>query len=413
MLIPKTESSLFGFAMNKRVKLSERMVKSAQPREKDYHIFDEEVRGLSLCVYKSGNRAFAFSYRFKGRQRRYTIGRWPEWSVTAARERAKVIRRQIEDGIDPMEKRQAALAEPRISDLVDRYQSEHLPRLAARNASDQKSMLRRFVMPSWHARLVSEITPMDVDAILVEVAKGRPNKEGVVVPTPIRANRVGEVLRKMFNLAVKWGMRPDNPAETFRRLPEVERDRFLSPDEIDMIISVLDRCEDQRGPDIIRMCLLTGARLGEVRCATFEQFDLERGIWTKQASTTKQRKIHRVPISDDVVALIRKRRAALGVGEGWLFPGDAEGKPVQDLRRFWGRVRRETGLEDVRIHDLRHTFASLLVSGGASLEMIGKLLGHSQAKTTQRYAHLMDSPLREGVNRVAGIVSPHVRAVED
>ena len=403
-----------------RVKLTERLVKAAEVRAKDYHLFDSEVLGLALCVYKSGNRAFTLSYRFQGRQRRYTLGRWPDWSVTAARDRAKALRRQIDAGVDPMEERSDARTLPRVSDLVDRYKEEHLPRLAARNASDQSSMLDKIVMPAWRNKLVEEITPMDVDALLSIVAKGRPRpskKSGSsdaepVKPTPVRANRCGEVLRKMFNLAVMWRMCSENPANGFRKREEQERERFLSPEEISRLSDALENAEDQRGASIVRMCLLTGARLGEVRCARFEQFDLEHLTWTKQAATVKQRKTHRIPISEDVATLVRQRRAILEADTGWIFPGDAEGKPVQDLRRFWRSIQKAADLPDVRMHDLRHTFASMLVSGGASLEMIGKLLGHTQTRTTQRYAHLMESPLRDGVNQVAGLVQPKLRVVK-
>ena len=176
---------------------------------------------------------------------------------------------------------------------------------------------------------------------------------------------------------------------------------------------MLDAAEDQRAAAIIRMCMLTGARVGEVRTARFEQFNLDYAIWSKPASTTKQRKIHRVPISQDVAAIVRVRQHAVPRGNPWLFPGETVGQPVREIRRFWAKVQKDAGLADVRIHDLRHTFASLLVSGGASLEMIGKLLGHSQMQTTQRYAHLMDSPLRAGVDTVASLLRPRPRLVHD
>jgi len=159
--------------------------------------------------------------------------------------------------------------------------------------------------------------------------------------------------------------------------------------------------------------MLTGARVGEVRQARFEDFNLEHLSWTKPASTTKQRRVHRVPISDEAAAIVRQRRIAVVKGSPWLFPGDTPGQPVQEIRRFWARIQKDIGIEDVRIHDLRHTFASLLVSGGASLEMIGKLLGHSQMQTTQRYAHLMDSPLRAGVGAVASAFKPRPRLVHN
>ncbi|WIY52432.1 tyrosine-type recombinase/integrase [Devosia sp. YIM 151766] len=411
--------------MTSRTRLTEKLVRAAEPRSGDYQIFDNEVLAFALVIYPSGTKAFNLSYRVSGRQRRIVIGRWPDWSVVAARERAKELRRAIDMGADPMDERQQVREAPRISDLIDRYIEEHLPRLAPRNAADQTSMLRNRIEPEWKSRLVEDITPADVEKLLTRIAQGRarPHKANPKrkrskplakpKPTPIRANRVGEVLRKMFTLAVQWKMRDDNPATSFRKRIEIERERFLSPDEISRLAEALAAVEDQRGATIIRLCLLTGARLGEVRCARFEQFNLDLLSWSKPAATTKQRRIHRLPISKEVAAIVRLRRTAVGMDCAWLFPGDAADKdqPVQDLKRFWRNIQKDADLPDVRIHDLRHTFASLLVSGGASLEMIGKLLGHTQYRTTQRYAHLLDGPLRAGVNAVADMVKPRLRVI--
>lgn len=413
--------------MRKREKLTEKQVRAAEPRAKSWQLFDADVLGLSICIYPSGSRSFMFDYRSSGRQRRYTIGRWPEWSVAAARDRAKALRRDIDAGQDPVADREDERDAPRIPVLIDRYLKEHAAHLAARNASDQESMLRKLVEPHWKHRLVAEIEPADVERLLSIIAKGRARPAKAKPkgkrrkplqppkPTPIRANRAGEVLRKMFNLAVSWKMRADNPAEGFRRRLEVERDRFLSMDEISRLSEALDASGDPRGAAIIRMCMLTGARLGEVRTARFEYFDLERGIWTKPAASTKQRRVHRVPISAETVDLVRTRIEAVPDGCAWLFPGDADEKdqPVQEVRRFWKAIQSAADLHGVRVHDLRHTFASLLASGGASLEMIGKLLGHTQARTTQRYAHLTDTPLRARVDAVAGMIRPKIRLVHD
>jgi site-specific recombinase XerD len=418
--------------MPARERLTEKLVRGLEPRHDDYQVFDEEVRGLAVAVYASGSRAFNLSYRFHGRQRRITIGRWPEWSVVSARERAKFLRREIDAGTDPLGRREEARAVPHVVDLIDRYTKEHVPRLAPRNGSDQVSMLRSLVKPEWKNRLVPEITPADVERLLTKVAEGRARPAMYMVksrgkrqlkgarPTPVRANRCGEVLRKMFNLAIKWKMRQDNPADGFRRREEVERDVFLSIEEIGRLAEALNAADNQRGAAIVRLCMLTGARLGEVRQARFDQFNLELAVWIKQAATTKQRRVHRVPISAEAAALIRQRRAAVPAGCPWLFPGDAEpdaafpeGKPVQEIRRFWQSLQTKAQLPGVRLHDLRHTFASLLVSGGASLPMIGKLLGHTQAKTTQRYAHLAELPLRAGVNAVAEILTPRPRLVHN
>jgi integrase len=408
-----------------RQKLSEKVLRDAEPAEgRDYQIFDTEVRGFAACIYRGGGRAFTLDYRYAGRQRRMTFARWPEWGVTAARERAKALRRDIDGGGDPLATRDAKREAPRVSDLVKRYVEMHLPHLATLNASDQRSMMEKFIDPTWGTMLVTEVSSYDVELLLNKVAEGRarpskqkPNNRARKLqgakPTPVRANRVGEVIRKMFAYAVKWGWRTDNPATGFRRRMETPRERYLSQEEIAGLALALDAAEDDRAAGIIRLCMLTGARVGEVRQARFEDFNLEHLSWTKPATITKQRRVHRVPISDEAAAIVRQRRLAVIKGSPWLFPGDVPSQPVQEVRRFWARIQKEVGIDDVRIHDLRHTFASLLVSGGASLEMIGKLLGHSQMQTTQRYAHLMDSPLRAGVNAVASAFKPKPRLVHD
>lgn len=409
--------------MGSTLRINEKIIRDAIPDpERDYLIFDSEVTGFAIRIYRSGSRSFTFDYRIQGRQRRYRIGPWPEWTAVGARERARELRRQVDLEIDPHDAREFHRTAPNVTELIDRYIAEHLPKLASRSQADQISMMRKLVQPVWGKRLVVDITKQDVAALLDDVAKGRarphkakPNNRARKLqgskPTPIRANRLGQMLRKMFNLAIEWEWRVDNPAQGFHQRIENSRERFLSIDEIKRLADALDAAEDERGAAIIRMCMLTGARVGEVRTARFEDFNLEFGTWSKPASTTKQRKIHRIPISEDVARLVRQRRLCVPQGCPWLFPGEMPGQPVQELRRFWLKMRSEARIEDVRIHDLRHTFASLLVSGGASLEMIARLLGHSQMSTTQRYAHLMDTPLREGVNAVADILSARPKLV--
>lgn len=409
--------------MAERTKLTEKTLREAVPIVgRDYQIFDSELRGFAVCIYRGGGRAFTLDYRHAGRQRRMTFARWPDWSVSAARGRAREIRRDIDAGADPLAERGALREAPRVSDLIARYCAQHLPKLAERNAADQRAALAKLVAPVWGRKLVTEITSTDVDKLLNKIAEGRarPHKEKPnnrarklqpAKPTPVRANRMGEVLRKMFTLAVEWGWCDQNPAQRFHRRVETPRERFLSQAEITSLAAALDRSEDRRAADIIRMCMLTGARLGEVRQARFAQFNLEHLSWSKPPMMTKQRRVHRVPISEQTAAIVRQRQRAVPNGIPWLFPGDAPGQPVQEVRRFWKQIQKQCALHDVRIHDLRHTFASLLVSGGASLEMIGKLLGHSQMQTTLRYAHLMDAPLRAGVDAVASAFQPKPRLV--
>jgi integrase len=312
---------------------------------RDYQVFDTEVRGFSIRILRSGSRTFALDYRFAGRQRRMAIGRWPEWTVTAARERVKGMRREIDERRDPLGERSQLREAPRFSDMIDRYLAEHVPHLAKTNASDQRSMLTKLVAPHWGSKLVTEITPHDVAKLLNIIAKGRarPSKEKPnnrarklqgAKPTPIRANPVGEVLRKMFTLATGWGWRTDNPALVFKKRIENERERFLSQEEIGKLAGALDAADHQRAAGIIRTCMLTGSRVGEVRQARFEKFNLELGSWSKPAAMTKQRKIHRIPISADVAAIVRQRGLLVPKGNPWLFPGDTPGQPVTEIGQW-------------------------------------------------------------------------------
>lgn len=406
--------------------LTEKNLRAMEPGPKNIIVYDDDVVGFGCRITTAGARSFILTYRVHGRERRITIGAWPDWSVVAARERAKEFKREIDQGRDPLGDRNDARAAPTIKHLIDRYIDEHAIRLAKRSRDDQASMLRKFVEPVWGARKVADIDHEDVDKLLAEVAKGRPRwmhekrkrKGGRKVPkrrvqqirpSPIRANRLGEVLRKMFYIAMRWKMRPDNPAQGFHRNPEPPRERYLSKDEINRLSTALAEHANVRGGDVIRLLLLTGARRGEALNARWEHFDLETAVWTKPAANTKQRRLHRAPLSGAAVALLRTIRARVPNDCPWVFPGDAEGKPLQEMKRFWDDVREKAELTDVRIHDLRHTFASLLVSGGMTLPMIGKLLGHTQVQTTQRYAHLFDDPLRAGLDELGEILRPKLR----
>jgi len=407
--------------------LTERFVKASEPNPvRNIIVRDDEVIGFGLRVTTAGAKSFVLTYTIAHRERRITIGSWPEWSVTAAREKACDLKRRIDNGDDPLAERQEAREASTVRDLIDRYIAEHVPTLSARNGKDQTSMLRKLVEPEWGIRKVVDITEADVAKLLSKIAAGRrrPHKTKPTRkrakplagrrPTPVRANRVGEVLRKMFNLAIKpWRMRTDNPAIGFARNVENEREVFLSLKQIDRLAAALDAHENQRAADVVRFILLTGARKGEALTARPEQFNLDLAIWTKKASTTKQKKMHRVPLSRVAVTFVRARLATLPPDSQWLFPGDVEGKPIEDIRRFWADIQKAAGLEGVRVHDLRHTFASLLVSGGMSLPMIGKLLGHSSPKTTQRYAHLLDDPVRQGADAVGELLRPKLRLVSD
>jgi integrase len=249
---------------------------------------------------------------------------------------------------------------------------------------------------------------------------------------------VVEVIRKAFNLSIRWGWRVDNPASGVHRNPEEKRARYLSDAEVVRLSEALTAHSENASTNAIKLLMLTGARRGEVLSARWDMFDLKAGVWVKPSSHTKQRKEHRVPLSAPAVQLLAgilasakaKASASGTLLSPYVFPGHG-GKPITDIKRTWLSVCRKAGLAVqiekrtrdgkvfmtdkgqavmrwqamARIHDLRHTYASILASHGLSLPIIGALLGHTQPQTTARYAHLLDHPLRAATERVGAVVT--------
>lgn len=216
--------------------------------------------------------------------------------------------------------------------------------------------------------------------------------------TPYQANRTLALMSKMFELSVRWGQRSDNPARGIEKFSEEKRDRWLSDDELQRLLVALSTHPNQVAANAIRLQLLTGARIGEVLTAKWEDFDLERAVWTKPSHHTKQKRREHLPISVATRDLLTAMKAEASTESCWLFPGRSSDQPYKDLKRFWRSVTTSAGLKDYRIHDNRHTHASHLVSSGLSLTIVGRLLGHTNPATTQRYAHLADDPLRQAVD---------------
>ncbi len=398
----------------------------AAPETGNRIIYDKEVRGFGVRVTKAGAKAFVLNYRAAGVERRITIGSFPDWKVAQARARAKDLKRIIDNGGDPMADRHADRAAPTVNDLADRFVDEHLAKRRATTVTDYKSILRLYVRPQLGTKRVTDVRHADVEKLHRTIAK----------TAPYRANRTVAVLSKMLSLAVKWEMREDNPARGIERAAEERRERFLSPVEIGRLADALSAHKEKVSVDAIRLLMLTGARRGETLAAKWSEFDLTAGVWLKPSAHTKTKKTHRVPLSAPALLLLTEMRAQAdkeirrgGTAEH-LFPG-RPGHPLTEIKRVWASVCREAGLSvriekktdagkpvldargkpvmvwesTVRIHDLRHTYASILASSGLSLPIIGALLGHTQASTTQRYAHLMDDPLRAATERVGAVIT--------
>jgi integrase len=373
-------------------RLSDAGAKKLEPRSGTYIEFDTVVKGFGVRVTPAGSRSFVICYRTRsGRQRRYTIGSLPNWSVSAARKVAKELLQRVGLGEDPVAQRQDDRGGETVSDLADRYTEQHMPKKRPRSQREDRDLLRLYILPAMRTRKVRDVDHAAVDALHRKITK-----EG----KPTRANAVVRLLSKMFNLSIKWGMRADNPCKHVEKNDELPRERYLSQAEIARLWTALDAEKDRESVAAILLAILTGARLGEIVKASWDQFDLQQGVWTKPSSHTKQKRTHRAPLTPRALAMLQAMREE-NPNESMLFPVRAK---IGTVRPAWERARTAAGLDDVRFHDLRHSFASLLAGDGVSLLMIGKLLGHTQEKTTARYAHLADEPLRDAVARVGKLV---------
>lgn len=354
--------------------------------------YDDEETGFGCRVTAAGFRAFVLNYYTAGRERRYTIGACSTWKTAAARKEAKRLKLQLEaNGIDPLAKIQAERGEPTVRDLCERYIEDHLPTKRERSALDDRGMIAKRVLPALGPIKVRDVTFSNIDALHRSITKS-----GLTT----RANRVATLLSTMFEQAIRWGWRTDNPCRGIKHNGENKRERYLSGTELAALTEALDDHPDQQAANIIRLLLLTGARRGEVFAATWDQFDLEAGVWVKPASVTKTKKLHRVPLSAPARLLL----ADLPQEGAYVFPGRYGGHR-QSVKRAWAELCESAGIRGARVHDLRHTFASLLASSGQSLPIIGALLGHSNPATTARYAHLLDDPLRQATETAGALIT--------
>ncbi|WLA79013.1 tyrosine-type recombinase/integrase [Bradyrhizobium elkanii] len=389
------------------------------------------VSGFGVRVTAKGARAFILNYRTRsGQERRFTIGSVRNsrdsdgWSTQAARDEADRLKRDIDLGKDPLAQLEVDRSQKTVGELCKKFMVESRETNAEGTADGYQGQIDNWILPILKAgTLVVDVEPEDIQELHRKVSK-----EG----GPFVANRVVSLVSHMFNRAIFWnGSKRDkgwaliNPTKGVERNTEHNRERYVDPkDELVRLLKALDEHEDRQAVDIIRFTLLTGCRKSEALKASWDQFKFTEGkigpegktapegTWTKQSHHTKQKRLHHTPLSTPAVLMLMDLRAsaeanakAKGVEMSpWVFPGRVREQPREGVKRPWEEIRTAAKISDVRMHDLRHSFASILVSGGNSLEIIGKLLGHTNPLTTKRYAHLFVDPLREAANRVGAVV---------
>lgn len=376
-------------------KITKRSIDAFKPEAREQFLWDTELRGFGLRVSPRGKKTFIIQYRNGGRTRRMSLGAYGALTPDQARDLARRRLGEVAGGADPSATRQRERRAPNVSALCDRFMQEHvLMQCKETTQKEYKRCCEVLIKPKLGGMRVQDVTRADITELHYSLRS-----------KPYLANRVLAIISKMFNLSELWDLRPDgsNPTRHVQRYKENKRQRFLSPDEIQTLMHVLN-CAEAEGtetPHVIaafKLLLLTGCRLSEIQKL---KWSYVRGdvIILPDAKTGPRR----VLLSESAVHVLdHVQTLSNGV---YVIAGAARDTHVINLQKPWRRIRAAANLTDVRIHDLRHTYASVAAMIGHSLPMIGRLLGHTQAQTTARYAHLADTSARNALNKVDAMMA--------
>ena len=378
-------------------KITKRLVDAVEPRDKPYTIYDGQVPGFGIRVQPGGTKTYVVLYRFAHHRRCVSLGRHGVITPEQARTQATKILVRVKDGEDPAASRQSGGHVTTVADLAKRFDKEHIAvRLKPKSAEGYRSNLRLFIVPALGRFKVAEVTRADVARFHLEFQQN-----------PYQSNRNLAIVSKMFNLAELWGLRPDgsNPCRHVKRYKEEKRERYLSTDELARLGEVLRKCEregneDQSVINLIRLLMLTGCRLNEILTLKWDYVDLDNGVFRLPDSKTGAKIVHIGGAAVGVLGKIERLD-----DNPWVINGTFANTHLQSPQHSWRRIRARAELDDVRIHDLRHTFASMAVSSGEGLPMIGKLLGHTQIQTTARYAHLFNEPIKQAAGNISSSIA--------
>ncbi len=377
-----------------RIKLNKRVIDAARYERATgaHYLWDTNIACFGLRVYPSGRKAFVVTYRVRGTQRFLTIGRYGELTLAQARGKAHEVLGQARRGEDPAADRRSYRRSPTMKDLAERYMKDYC-RVHNKPATVkvQQRTWDRFLVPRFGCRKVVDIGRPDVQALHTELAE-----------TPGMANLVRSQFSKALNLAEVWGWRPDgsNPCRHVKLYKIKKRERFLSETELARLSGVLAEAERTQSETAIaiaalRLLMLTGCRVGEILNLRWKEVDFEGQCLRLPDSKTGAKIVYLNGPALQVLAKLERQE-----DNAYAFPGKIAGRPLSKLGCPWRRLRKKADLEDVRIHDLRHSFASFGVGLGLPLQRVGKLLGHSKIATTERYAHLADDPIRQANEQI-------------
>lgn len=382
--------------MNKSI--NKRTVDSTKPGTKDLFIWDTALRGFGLKTTPTGSKIYILQYRINGQLRRYTIGKHGMWTPDSARKEAKNLLGQVAKDEDPAEKKQSDKTYPTVKIFASKYLEEYAQvEKKPRSIQEDRRNLANHVIPAIGTRRIDLIGRAEIQKKIHHPLR----------KAPIAANRVRSLLLTMFNLAEEWGDRPidTNPIRRIKKYKEHKRQRRLSKEELVRLGAVLKKVEQNgtHSPSVIgaiRLLLFTGARKDEILTLKWAYVDVQRANLHLPDSKTGEKDI---PLNPQALRVLRSLSRI--IGNPYVLPGQKRVSHLVNLDAPWFQIRKEAKLEDVRIHDLRHTFASVGRDAGIDLTHIGGILGHTEIATTQRYAHLDEEPKKQAANRIGAEIS--------
>ena len=356
------------------------VVEENKPRSMFY---DDKARGLFVMVSKS-IKTFYVLRKHQGRTERILIGRYPDTTIEQARSRAGQVNSELDSGINRNDIKRMRRTELTLDDLHKIYMERHA--LARNKRPENAESNYRLYLFHWGNKRLSEIKRTEVQSHVAKLAREI---------SPATANIGLALLRAMFNRAIDWELFGEkNPTEKIPKYPEVSRDRFLYGDELQRFLIATSKLQSNIMKDFFMMLLATGARKTNVLTMRWNDINLPQAIW--RVPDTKNGEPYQVALTDMAIQILNERRLT-EKGE-WVFSATSKSGHLEEPKRAWANLLKEADIQNLRIHDLRRTFGSFMAAQGASLQMIGKALGHKSQDATLIYARLNLDPVREAVN---------------
>ena len=378
------------------MKLTKKAVEALEIKQKPYFIFDNTVPGFSIHVSDKGKRHYCFQYTRNKRVKRMWLGQHGIMTTEQARSEAIAKLSEVKAGGDPQADKMRKNKELYISDVAKRFFEDYV-KLRCKKSSqvEYKRHLEVNIAPVLKDIKISELEHSDVLTLHHKLRK-----------KPYEANRCISVLSKMCSMAEKWGMRKisTNPCKHVEKYPEKARSRYLTDEETQRLADTLEEIKSYPDENLsavycIQLLLFTGCRLGEIRTLKWEYIDYEKKLFRLPDSKTGSKIVYAGAIVMNLLDEI-KNNPARPEDNPYVIWGRKPNTCLNDLQNAWRRFLRAAEIENLRIHDLRHSFASFIVNEGTSLAMISKLLGHTQIQTTERYSHIMADPLIKTAEKV-------------